>query len=290
MFLPHTIVLGGGGVKAVAHIGALTVLEKAGHLRLCRHYVGLSAGALVAFGLCLGYPLPTLHDLCERFDFAALQDPAPEGILSFLDNYGIDTGERLSKFLAALLTIRGYPSNITFGGLKTHGAPKRLTVVATNMTTGRPAIFNAELTPDFKVIDALRASMGIPFYFWPVRSPQGILVDGGIHALYPMNMLSAEERAKALGIVLMPDLTENWIDDGPDSYVMRLYELASTTKTGILYEMFKERTIRVITPAIRLTQFSLSAEQRHTLYRAGYESAQLYIKEHCSTIRRRKSI
>ena len=169
MFLPHTIVLGGGGVKAVAHIGALNALEKAGHLRLCRHYVGLSAGALVAFGICLGYPLPTLHDLCERFDFAALQDPAPEGILSFLDNYGIDTGERLSKFLGALLTIRGYPSNINFGALKSHGA-KRLTVVATNMTTGKPAIFNAELTPDFKVIDALRASMGIPFYFWPVRS------------------------------------------------------------------------------------------------------------------------
>ena len=289
MFLPHTIVLGGGGVKAVAHIGALNALEKAGHLRLCRHYVGLSAGALVAFGICLGYPLPTLHDLCERFDFAALQDPAPEGILSFLDNYGIDTGERLSKFLGALLTIRGYPSNISFGALKSHGA-KRLTVVATNMTTGKPAIFNAELTPDFKVIDALRASMGIPFYFWPVRSSQGILVDGGIHALYPMNMLSEEERKLALGIVLMPDLTERWEDDGPDSYVMRLYELASTTKTKILYEMFRERTIRVITPAIRLTQFSLTVEQRHTLYRAGYESAQLYIKEHCATIVRRKSI
>ena len=289
MFLPHTIVLGGGGVKAVAHIGALTALKEAGHLTLARHYVGLSAGALVAFGICLGYPLPTLHDLCERFDFAALQDPAPEGILSFLDNYGIDTGERLAKFLGALLTIKGFPSCITFKELKGRVANK-LTVVATNLTTGRPAIFNAETSPDFKVIDALRASMGIPFYFWPVRAPEGILVDGGIHALYPMNMLTPIERAKALGIVLMPDLTEHWVDDGPDAYVMRLYELASTTKTGILYEMFKERTIKVITPAIRLTQFSLNAEQRHTLYRAGYESAKLYIKEHKATIGRRRSI
>ncbi len=289
MFLPHTIVLGGGGVKAVAHIGALTVLQEAGHLQLARHYVGLSAGALVAFGICLGYPLPTLHDLCERFDFAALQDPAPEGILSFLDNYGIDTGERLAKFLAALLTIKGYPSNITFRGLKER-ATKKLTVVATNLTTGKPAIFNADLTPDFKLIDALRASMGIPFYFWPVRTPEGILVDGGIHALYPMNILSVDEQSKALGIVLMPDLERRWEDDGPDAYVMRLYELASTTKTRILYEMFRERTIRVITPAIRLTQFSLTAEQRHTLYHAGYESAKLYIKNHCATIKRRKSI
>lgn len=289
MFLPHTIVLGGGGVKAVAHIGALTALEEVGHLKLARHYVGLSAGALVAFGIALGYPLPTLHDLCERFDFAALQDPAPEGILSFLDNYGIDTGERLAKFLSALLTIKGYPSNITFRELNGRAA-KRLTVVATNMTTGKPAVFNAETSPDFKVIDALRASMGIPFYFWPVRTPEGILVDGGVHALYPMNMLSLTERALALGIVLMPDLTEHWVDDGPDAYVMRLYELASTTKTGILYEMFKERTIKVITPAIKLTQFSLTVEQRHTLYRAGYESAKLYIKEHSATIGRRKSI
>lgn len=289
MFLPHTIVLGGGGVKAVAHIGALLALEEAGHLKLARHYVGLSAGALVAFGISLGYPLPTLHDLCERFDFAALQDPAPEGILSFIDNYGIDTGERLAKFFGALLTIKGYPSNITFRAFKDRAAYK-LTVVATNLTTGKPAIFNAETSPDFKVIDALRASMGIPFYFWPVRTPDGILVDGGIHALYPMNMLTTTEQQLALGIVLMPDLTEHWIDDGPDAYVMRLYELASITKTRILYEMFKERTIKVITPAIKLTQFSLSAEQRHTLYHAGYESAKLYIKEHNANIKRRKSI
>ncbi len=86
MKLPRIIVLGGGGVKAIAHIGALQALEDRKLLSLVRQYVGLSAGSLVAFGLYLGYSLAALKNICEQFDFAILQEPAPEGFLSFLDN------------------------------------------------------------------------------------------------------------------------------------------------------------------------------------------------------------
>ncbi len=64
MKLPRTIVLGGGGVKAIAHIGALQELNDLGLLQLVRKYVGLSAGSLVAFGMVLGYTIAALKDIC----------------------------------------------------------------------------------------------------------------------------------------------------------------------------------------------------------------------------------
>ncbi len=277
MKLPHVIVLGGGGVKAIAHIGALKALEEKSILRFVRKYVGLSAGSLVAFGMVLGYTIAALKDICERFDFAVLQDPAPEGFLSFIDNYGIDTGERLVRFLQALLTIKGLPADLTFATLKTVKPNLQLEVVASNLSTGEPAIFSSTNTPNCRLVDALRASMSLPFYFWPVHIDDQLYVDGGVHGLYPMNLLTPKEQSEALGIILLQQI-DTWNQfDGPDAFILRLYELTTTSKSRLLYERYKDSTICIRTPAISSLQFGLSAEDRKTLFKGGYEAAHQYI-------------
>jgi NTE family protein len=289
MHLPRTIVLSGGGVKAVAHIGALKTLEAAGSLAAVRTWVGLSAGALIAFGICLGYSLAALHDICDRFDFAALQDPAPEGFLSFLDNYGIDTGERLNRFVQALLTIRGFSADLTFAGLAAINAPI-IRIVATDMVTGRPIIFSEVTTPDARLVDGLRASMSLPFYFWPVKGPTGnMLVDGGVHGLYPINLLSVEEQKHALGIMLTQKL-DSWSGaSGPDAYILRLYEIASSAKNELVAQAHARQTIRVVTPQISMVEFTLTVEQRAELYKAGVQGAESYLAGLRTTKRRRHS-
>lgn len=271
MKLPKIIVLGGGGVKAIAHIGALKALSDAGYMRLVRRYVGLSAGSLVALGLALGYSLGALRDICDRFDFAVLQEPAPEGFLSFLDNYGIDTGDKLVRFLQALLTIKGFPADMKFSQLPS------LTVVASNMSSGQPEVFCFDRTPDMKVVDACRASMSLPFYFWPVRLGEDLLVDGGIHGLYPMSLLTAEEQAEALGVILLQEIGPWSKFDGPDSYILRLYEIINQSKSQLLYDRFKHNTIKINTPPIGTLQFALTAEERAELYQAGLKAARTFI-------------
>lgn len=286
--LPRIIVLSGGGIKAVSHIGALKVLSEAKYLSAVRTYVGLSAGALIAFGICLGYSLSALQDICDRFDFAALQDPAPEGFLAFLDHYGIDTGDRLLRFVQALLTIRGYSADMTFAQLAATGAPE-LRMVATNMCTGLPILFSAAATPNARLADGLRASMCLPFYFWPVRHNAEMLVDGGVHCAYPINILSPEERSSALGILLSQALAP-WEDGGPDSYLLRLYEISSLAKDELMMQQFGDRTIKVMTPAISMIQFSLEPAQRAALLEAGRAAAQRFVEAHSQRPRRRASI
>lgn len=289
MHLPRIIVLSGGGVKAVAHIGALQRLEAAGTLAAVRTWVGLSAGAITALGVCLGYSLASLHDICDRFDFAALQDPAPQGFLAFLDNYGIDTGEKLTRFVAALLTVRGFGADLTFAQLA-EATKKELRVVATNMTTGRAVIYSAATTPDARVVDGVRASMSLPFYFWPHRDAAGhLLVDGGVHGFYPMNTLSVEEQKHALGIFIMQNVDE-WKDTGPDSYILRLYEITSQAKSELLASAHKERTIVIKTPPISMIEFSLTVEQRTALYDSGTAAADTFLEGLKRRPRRRNSL
>jgi predicted acylesterase/phospholipase RssA len=281
MKLPRTIVLGGGGVKAIAHIGALQELNDLGLLQLVRKYVGLSAGSLVAFGMVLGYTIAALKDICERFDFAVLQEPAPDGFLSFIDNYGIDTGEKLVSFLKALLTIKGFPADLTFKGLKdTSPTHKELAVVASNLSTGQPVVFSYENTPNCRLIDALRSSMSLPFYFWPVHLDDGLHVDGGVHGLYPMNLLTAEEQEYALGIILLQDIDVWNKFDGPDSYILRLYEITSHSKSTLLYDRYKDNTICIKTPPISSIKFGLSVDERKQLYKAGSQAVKDFLQFH----------
>lgn len=279
--------MSGGGIKAVAHIGALQRLEAAGYLAAARTWVGLSAGALVAFGICIGYTLPELNDICSRFNFAELQDPAPHGFLSFLDHYGIDTGDKLYRFIHALLTVRGLSPDLCFRDLPTK---RELRIVATNMTSGQPVVYSASTTPDIKIADALRASMSLPFYFWPVNNEAGdMLVDGGVHGLYPMHVLADNEKPHALGILLNAAV-DRWSEEGPDTYIHRLYSIINHSWANLFAEMYADQTINVNTPHISMIKFTLDATDRKTLWDSGAQAADTFIAARKVQRRRRASL
>ena len=102
---PRRIVLSGGGMRAVAHLGALQVLESQGLLSNVREYVGVSAGALVGFCLCIGYTLKELQLIMSMFDFQLIRNITPETMLNFPTSYGLDNGENLLKLLHSVMRI-----------------------------------------------------------------------------------------------------------------------------------------------------------------------------------------
>ena len=99
---PYRITLSGGGLKGIAHIGALEVLSEHGYLKSLREYVGISAGALVAFCLCIGCSLSELRMVVSLLDFGLIRDIDPETMLNFPETFGLDTGANLEKFLKTI--------------------------------------------------------------------------------------------------------------------------------------------------------------------------------------------
>ena len=81
---PYRITLSGGGLKGIAHIGALEVLSERGYLKSLREYVGISAGALVAFCLSIGSTLPELRMIITLLDFSLVRDLDPETMICLL--------------------------------------------------------------------------------------------------------------------------------------------------------------------------------------------------------------
>ena len=68
------LVFEGGGVKGIAYVGALEVLDKEGILKDIKRVAGTSAGALVAVLIGLGYSAKELKDILWSINFQNFLD------------------------------------------------------------------------------------------------------------------------------------------------------------------------------------------------------------------------
>lgn len=105
-------------------------------------------------------------------------------------NKGFFTGNRLYQWLQDRLAEKGFDKAVTFSNANTE---KSLFIVALNMSKGHSEIFSATHTPHVAMVDAVRISMSIPFFFEPFtvnhkNHKEYVYTDGGVLDNYPINI------------------------------------------------------------------------------------------------------
>src|SRR5919198_6279467 len=105
------LVLEGGGVKGIALVGALSILEEEGFLP--QNLAGTSAGAVVATLYAAGYKASELRDVVGSLKFDSFLDagwedriPLVGTPLSVLKHWGIYEGEYFLKLMGELLEAK----------------------------------------------------------------------------------------------------------------------------------------------------------------------------------------
>lgn len=223
--LPTTLVLSSGGVRGVAHTGALVELERAGLLSSVHTYVGTSAGAVVAMLLAVGYTADEVERLALGVDLrGALGQMSLAGMMTLPTHYGaIESGRsRLGDIVNALVrrsramaaaprrgARRGAAAGVkslTLAGLRARTGAT-LVVCATDVGSPlhpgadartRALYFGPDRTPDMPVTVAVLASCAIPLVFRPVR---GRFVDGALVDHYPFRR-SPDGPCRTIGVVI----------------------------------------------------------------------------------------
>ncbi|WP_394262462.1 patatin-like phospholipase family protein [Trueperella sp.] len=151
------LVLGSGGARGWSHIGVIEELEARGHEIVA--ISGASIGSLVG-GVYAAGKMPELKDWgigLTKSDVRSLLDFT-------LGRPGLLKGTRV---LSAIEDVTGSPN------IEDLDMP--FTAVAVDILTGREVWF--QRGPLFL---AIRASIGIPTFFTPVRIGNRLLVDGGV--------------------------------------------------------------------------------------------------------------
>jgi NTE family protein len=302
------LVLEGGGVKGIGLVGAISVLEERGY-RFHR-VAGTSAGSIVGALVAAGMRAPALVEVMRRVDYTRFRDPTvlshfglPGEAMSVLFDEGAFKGDALVEWLTGQLESVGVS---TFADLRDDDPASalpaeqrfRLVAMTSDISEGRLRRLPWDyplygLDPaTVKVVDAVRASMSIPFFYQPVklRHDHGLeswLVDGGMLSNFPVDVFDrpAGERPRwpTFGIKLSarPDAALGVAHDihGPVSYA----EAMLGTMTGFHDQMHLDdpavlaRTIFVDSMKVRATDFDLDATTREQLYANGRAAAVAFL-------------
>ena len=180
------LVFEGGGVKGIAYVGALEVLDKEGILKNIERVAGTSAGALIAVLISLGYTAKELKDILWSINFQNFLDSSWGVIRNtkrFIEDYGWYKGEFFRELVAGYIKEKTGNSESTFRDLAKSKEFLDLSLIGSDLSTGYSKVFSNEFTPKVKVADAARISMSIPLFFKAVRGVNDdghIYVDGGL--------------------------------------------------------------------------------------------------------------
>ena len=186
----RNLVFEGGGVKGIAYVGALEVLDKEGILRNIERVAGTSAGAMVAVLVGLGYTATEISDILWDINFKNFLDSSwgvVRNTKRLLEDYGWYKGDFFRDLMADYIKAKTGNGESTFDDLKKlrekGKACRDISLIGADLSTGYSKVFNATLTPHVKVADAARISMSIPLFFAAIKGIDGddhIYVDGGL--------------------------------------------------------------------------------------------------------------
>lgn len=309
------LVLEGGGVKGLALVGALEVLDDAGYTfpRVGGTSAGALVGAVVAAMQASGENLQRLHDIAVTLDYRKFRDrglpfnlPGPLGVLADAVSVVVEEGAYEGKYMRNWL--RGVLADLgvrTFGDLRRDdpgddgGLHHRygLVVTATDLSRRRLVTFPWDypdygLDPDEQdVADAARASASIPFVYEPVqlRGAQGTstLVDGGLVSNYPISIFDREDgrppRWPTIGVRLDAlNLTDDRVVSRVRAPVAMGVAVVATAIEAcqaehVLSPANVARSITVSTDEVSAIDFGLDREEQESLRQAGKAAAREFL-------------
>ncbi len=168
------LVLGGGGLRGLAHLGAWGVLSRAGlaPTGIIGTSIGALIGACVAGGRGLDEMLADARSL-RRGDIARMQRRAVwmRGIRA----PAVFHEETLRRYLSKVLPEEGW-----------EGLEVRFQANAVELGTGRTEWFGIGARTDVSLADAVYASAALPLFYPPISLPGGVYVDGGSEDALPI--------------------------------------------------------------------------------------------------------
>jgi len=193
------LVFEGGGVKGIAYVGAMQVLEAKGILPEIQRVGGTSVGAINAVLLALGFTNAEQREILWKLNFNNFLDASwlIPNVYRLVNRYGWYKGDFFREWIGGHIKKKMGTSNATFRNLKEAKKPD-LYVYGTNLSTHFSEVFSIEHTPDMRLADAVRISMSLPLFFAAIRDTgNNVFVDGGVLNNYPVKLFDREKYISA---------------------------------------------------------------------------------------------
>lgn len=196
------IALSGGGIRGIAHAGALKALEE-NDIKF-DIISGASSGSIIATLYALGYSPYYIYILFKRYakEICELNGmPILSSVGNFIVNKkinicGLNSGTKLEEAFNQLAKKQGVEK---IGQIK-----KPLLITSVDISKSQEVVFSSisknEYIGEITVGKAIRASSSFPVIFEPCQFEDKILIDGGVLDNTPIKILKENGAEKVLAI------------------------------------------------------------------------------------------
>ena len=197
---PRTIlVLGGGGMKGMAHIGVWKALEEAGMRPDA--IIGTSIGALIGACLAGGLGWRDLAEIARKLRKEDIIEINRRAVwLGGVREPAVFVGDRFQGYLRRTLPVQSFEEL---------SVPLRFNAVS--LVSGEEVWFGSGMREDAPLAEAVYASCSLPIYFPPAEIGGDVLVDGGVLDVLPIRM-AAEWGAER---VVVADVGSDFLPPDP---------------------------------------------------------------------------
>ncbi|MBN2654274.1 MAG: patatin-like phospholipase family protein [Nitrospirae bacterium] len=265
---PVTLMLLGSGVRFTAYIGGLLAIEEKG-LKVSK-IIGASAGSIVGSLYALGRSPLEMKKIAMDVDLSLFRD---KSLLSLWRGKGIYKGEYVRKWMDKMLEGRTFGDDFKLP----------LFVVATDIQNNTPFIFSQYTTPDVKVSDAVRFSIGIPWVFeykhFTYNNSSHIFVDGNMLVKRVEDMFAKDGRPLILRSFSKETPIEKEEPLTFKRYFWKTFRMMMSAFDNERVSAEKwSNTILISCGNINMTNFGLTAYEKQFLFEQGYEQVRRYLE------------
>ena len=184
------LALGSGAARGLCYIGVLEELETAGvEISLL---AGTSIGALIGAMFAAGVPVERMEKVASSLNWrrlARLLDP-------IIPTSGLIDGKKVASFVEEILPVKSFEE-----------LERPLSVTATDVETGELVVIRKG-----NLLEAIQAAIAFPGVFTPVRFGNRFLVDGGLCAPIPTDIVKAMGAEIVIGVCAIPEVKKEYTE------------------------------------------------------------------------------
>jgi len=302
------VVFEGGGMQAVAYVGALRALEE--KEITVRNIAAVSSATFPALGLAVGYSASELEELVFKTDFSifagsALSRVDESKVQSWIPSFlkepieahllfetlrlhkGFSDGQTVVDWINILLKKKKVSPSITFADLH-----KDLRIMTYDYTDDCERIFSRMTTPTASVVDAIRASTALFPIFRPLEwtdedGTVHLLTDGGFINRFPIDIFDQEKDSQrhppTLGFKLISEKRERFPNEQFFEYLSHYMERAMQNQEPALVKRKRgRRIIQIFVGDIQSIDFLFMGndrEKKKQLCLSGYRATKRCIRD-----------
>lgn len=282
----ENIYLDAGGIYGFCLCGALQILKKKNLLKNIKNILGCSVGGFIGLLFALDYTTEEIYNIGVTLDLSKIISMKSNQLFNIINNYGFDSGNKLSQIIKLLIMKKTGNENLTFQQLYDFNS-KSLIIIGSNVSTKKHDVFSIETNPTMEIWKAIRITCGFPLVFQPFIYNNHFYIDGG-NSNYLTNYFS--DQSRTIGIILEDSNFGETKIDSFESYITNILMFPLKSNKYSCY--YKDNCLEIDTNKLILGCMDLTIpnKSKFELFKLGVKEVEEKLPQLLNNLKKIKNI